>query len=196
MPTRRIVTFTRPFSLTGFQGRQPAGRYSVELDDSLMEGVTYAPYREMATMMRVDAEPSDGAGRQVAVIHPKELQRALAADAIPAFPPGFGEVLEQTAAGRSEEPGNRNHYSQPDRMTTEVRRLYLSVEHDAGVTDVCVGVMEFNCVGGVPLGGHAHVFLTMGSDGTVRCPVCKTIFYFDSRIPPLRAGLKSRVRMG
>lgn len=196
MPTRRIVTFTRPFSLTGFQGRQPAGRYSVEVDDSLMEGVTYAPYREMATMMRVDAEPSVGAGRQVVVIDPKELQRALAADAIPAFPAGFGEVIKHTATGRPEGPGDRNHHSQPDRMTSEIRRLHLSVEHDAGVTEVRVGVTEFNCIGGVPLREHAHVFLTMGSDGTVRCPVCKIIFHFDSSIPPLRAALKSRVRMG
>jgi hypothetical protein len=34
-------------------------------------------------------------------------------------------------------------------MTTELRRLYLSVEHDAGFTDVRIGVTEFNCVGGV-----------------------------------------------
>lgn len=49
-------------------------------------------------------------------------------------------------------------------MTTELRRLYLSVEHDAGITDVRIGVTEFNRVGGVPLQGHAHVFLPTGDD--------------------------------
>jgi hypothetical protein len=107
MPTRRIVTFTRPFSLAGFHNWQPAGRYSVEIDASLMEGVIYPPYREMATMVRVDAEPDDGAARQVAIIDPRELQRALAADAVPAFPPGFGEVVKHSATGRSEEPDDR-----------------------------------------------------------------------------------------
>lgn len=192
MPTRRIVTFTRPFSLAGLRGLQPAGRYAVEIDDSLMEGMTSAPYREMATMMRVDAESSDGTTGQVTIIDPKELQKALLADAVPPFPPGFGEVIKHSATRQPEEPGDGTHHS----LTAEVRRLYLSVEHEAGATDVRVGVMEFNCVGGVPLQEHAHVFLAMGHDRTVRCPVCKTVFHFDSTIPPLRAGLKSRVRMG
>lgn len=196
MPTRRIVTFTHPFSLAGFHGRQPAGRYSVEIDASLMEGVTYAPYREMATMVRVDAGPGDGAARQVAIIDPRELQKVIVADAVPAFPHGFGEVVKHSAAGRSEEPDDRITPSLPDLMTTELRRLHLSVEHDAGITDVRIGVTEFNCVGGVPLREHAHVFLAMGDDGTVRCPVCKTVFHFDSSIPPLRAGSKSRIAMG
>ena len=196
MPTRRIVTFARPFSLAGFHGSQPAGRYSVEIDDSLMEGMTYASYREMATMVRVDAERGDGAPGQVAVIDPKELQRALVADAVPDFPPGFGEVIEHSTTDRSGGLGDRNRHSHPDQMTTELRRLYLSVEHDAGITDVRIGVTEFNCVGGVPLREHAHVFLAMGDDGTVRCPVCKTVFHFDSSIPPLRAGSKSRIAMG
>ncbi len=102
MPTRRIVTFMRPFSLAGFYGWQPPGRYSVEIDDSLMEGMTYASYREMAIMVRVDAEGSDGARGQVAVIDPKELQKALVADAVPNFPPGFGEVIENSATDRRE----------------------------------------------------------------------------------------------
>ena len=81
-------------------------------------------------------------------------------------------------------------------MTTELRRLYLSVEHDAGLTEVRIGVTEFNCGGGVPLREHAHVFLAIADDGTVRCLVCKTIFHFDLSIPPLRAGSKSRITMG
>jgi uncharacterized Zn-finger protein len=55
-------------------------------------------------------------------------------------------------------------------MTTELRRLYLSVEHDAGITDVRIGVTEFNCVGGVPLREHAHVFLAIGDDGDRSLP--------------------------
>jgi uncharacterized Zn-finger protein len=196
MPTRRIVTFMRPFSLGGFHGWQPPGRYSVEVDASLMEGMTYASYREMATMVRVVTEGGDGAPGQVAVIDPKELQKALVADAVPNFPPGFGEVIEHSVADRSGGLGDRNRHSQPNQMTTEPRRLHLSVEHDAGITDVRIGVTEFNCVGGVPLREHAHVFLAMGDDGTARCPVCKTTFHFDSSIPPLRAGSKSRITMG
>lgn len=54
MTTRTIkttVTFKRPFSLSGFDGEQPAGTYSVETDEEL-EGVS--AYRQMATMMQIE----------------------------------------------------------------------------------------------------------------------------------------------
>lgn len=53
--TKSMVTFTRPFNLTGFDGEQPAGSYSVETDEELLEGVSFPAYRRMATMMQVDA---------------------------------------------------------------------------------------------------------------------------------------------
>ncbi|HEV8390977.1 MAG TPA: hypothetical protein VGQ35_14100 [Dongiaceae bacterium] len=80
--TKKTVTFTRPFSLSGFDGEQPAGSYSVETDEELLEGVSFPAYRRMATMMQLDAA-SRGAGGvlQVAVIDPQQLEAALAVDA-------------------------------------------------------------------------------------------------------------------
>jgi hypothetical protein len=80
--TKSMVTFTRPFSLTGFDGEQPAGSYSVETDEELLEGVSFPAYRRMATMMQLDVSSRGSAGvLQVAVINPDELAAALAADA-------------------------------------------------------------------------------------------------------------------
>lgn len=79
---KRTVTFQRPFSLSGFDGEQPAGTYSVETDEELLEGVSFPAYRRMATMMQI--EPSSlaqGGASQVAVIDPQQLEAALAVDA-------------------------------------------------------------------------------------------------------------------
>lgn len=80
--TKSKVTFTRPFDLNGFDGQQPAGCYSVETDEELLEGLSFPAYRRMATMMQLDAPSRGSAGLlQVAVINPDELVAALAADA-------------------------------------------------------------------------------------------------------------------
>jgi hypothetical protein len=80
--TKSTVTFTRPFSLSGFHGEQPAGCYSVETDEELLDGVSFPAYRRMATMMQLDASSRGSAGiLQVAVINPDELAAALATDA-------------------------------------------------------------------------------------------------------------------
>ena len=79
--TKSKVTFTRPFNLSGFDGEQPAGSYSVETDEELLEGVSFPAYRRMATMMQLDASSRGSAGiLQVAVINPDELTAALAVD--------------------------------------------------------------------------------------------------------------------
>jgi hypothetical protein len=78
---KTTVTFTRPFSLNGFDGQQPAGSYSVETDEELLDGVSFPAYRRMATMMQLSENV--GGFLQVAVIDPVQLATALAADAVP-----------------------------------------------------------------------------------------------------------------
>ncbi|MGH6894666.1 MAG: hypothetical protein ACREEP_20660 [Dongiaceae bacterium] len=80
--TKTTVTFTRPFSLSGFDGEQPAGSYSVETDEELLDGVSFPAYRRMATMMQLEGESGRKSGiMQIAVIDPRHLAAALAADA-------------------------------------------------------------------------------------------------------------------
>jgi hypothetical protein len=78
------VTFRRPFELTGLDGMQPAGRYTVETDEELLPTVSHSAYRRVATWFRLPALAADGlsaGGRfQVAAVNPIELEAALARD--------------------------------------------------------------------------------------------------------------------
>lgn len=81
MPTRTLkktVTFKRPFSLPGVGKELPAGAYSVETDEELLEGVSFPVYRRIATLIHLHAH----AGlTQTLTIDPMELDTAMARDA-------------------------------------------------------------------------------------------------------------------
>lgn len=79
--TKSIVTFTRPFRLGAFGEQLPAGRYPIETDEELLEGVSFPAYRRTATMMQLIADPLHSSVTEVAVVDPQELEEALAADA-------------------------------------------------------------------------------------------------------------------
>jgi len=95
-----IVTFHRPFVLTGIDGVQPAGRYTVETDEELLPTMTSTTYyRRLVTWFRLpalspDARPAPGS-TQAAPINPIELSAALARDATPGW--------EIAVAGRLED---------------------------------------------------------------------------------------------
>ena len=47
--TREILTFNRPFSLSAVDAVQPAGTYAVDVDEELIEGLSFLAYRRVAT---------------------------------------------------------------------------------------------------------------------------------------------------
>ena len=79
--TKSTVTFVRPFRLGAFGEQLPAGRYPIETDEELLEGVSFPAYRRTATMMQLIADPLHPNATEVAVVDPQELEEALAADA-------------------------------------------------------------------------------------------------------------------
>jgi hypothetical protein len=94
--TKKTVTFRRPFNLSGFDGEQPAGSYSVETDEELLEDLSFPAYRRMATMMQLETGAGAAGGiRQVAVIDPTELEAALAVDS------AHSETYDEFAAWRA-----------------------------------------------------------------------------------------------
>ena len=93
------VTFRRPFILTGIDGVQPPGRYTVETDEELLPTMTSTAYRRLVTWFRLpalppDARPASGSTQAVPV-DPIELSAALARDATPGW--------EVAVAGRLED---------------------------------------------------------------------------------------------
>ena len=76
--TYRQVTFRRPFHLTGLDGRQPAGTYTVETEEALLETYPTVAYRRTATLMHVATSPGIVQGLPIS---PDDLDLALARDA-------------------------------------------------------------------------------------------------------------------
>lgn len=74
--TASSVTFTRPFTLKGVEGRHPAGVYEVETEEEIIETLHRTVYIRVATLLTIR---STGMTRTVTV-DPKLLEAALAED--------------------------------------------------------------------------------------------------------------------
>ena len=79
--SRRTVTFARPFSLRGIDGIQPAGTYTVETDEELLEGLSFPAYRRVATTIFLPSRPGDLVSGQLVTLDPVELEAAEQRDA-------------------------------------------------------------------------------------------------------------------
>src|SRR3546814_11448373 len=51
--SQKTVTFKRPFVLAGLDEVLPAGDYSVETEEELVDGISYAAYRRTETVLRL-----------------------------------------------------------------------------------------------------------------------------------------------
>jgi hypothetical protein len=80
--SHKTVTFTRPFSLSAMDEIQPAGTYTVETDEELLQGVSFPAYRRLATLIFLPSRPGNAFLEQVVNIDPLELQAAQERDAI------------------------------------------------------------------------------------------------------------------
>jgi uncharacterized Zn-finger protein len=75
--------------------------------------------------------------------------------------------------------------SSPPPVTTasvEFGQRLSKFRNDRGVTENCIGVREFKCIGMSPPQDHPHVYINMGEAGTILCPYCATRFRFDPRL--------------
>ena len=77
---RETVTFRRPFHIRGIERILPAGAYEVVTDEETIEGLTFAAYRRVATMITVPAEGPRGTIEMLS-IGSVDLANAQAADA-------------------------------------------------------------------------------------------------------------------
>ena len=80
----KTVTFRRPFVLGGFDEVLPAGAYSVETDEELLEGISFPAYRRVSTLIRLHAKSGHPGLTRALTIDPNELDAALTRDQGPA----------------------------------------------------------------------------------------------------------------
>ena len=74
--TSRRVTFVHPFSLQGMGATQPAGTYTVETDEELLQGFSIEAYRRVATTIRLPSPSGQTRLDRVVPIDPLELDAA------------------------------------------------------------------------------------------------------------------------
>ena len=75
--SEKTVTFRRPFVVGGFDEVLPAGAYSVETDEELLEGISFAAYRRTSTLIHLHAKPSRPGLTWILSVDPNELDAAL-----------------------------------------------------------------------------------------------------------------------
>jgi hypothetical protein len=78
---REIVTFKHPFQIRGVDRLLPAGAYEVITDEEVIEGLSFASYRRVATMIMVPAAASRGSTMEMISIGSVDLSDAQRIDA-------------------------------------------------------------------------------------------------------------------
>lgn len=66
---REIVSFKHPFQLRGVDRLLPAGAYAYEVitDEEMIEGLSFASFRRVATMIMVPAAKSRGSMEMISI---------------------------------------------------------------------------------------------------------------------------------
>jgi hypothetical protein len=79
MPTRttsKTVTFARPFLLKGVDRTLPAGDYKGVTDEELVDGLSFAVYRRISTMIFVPAQSHRSSSTEMVTVDPDDLLAA------------------------------------------------------------------------------------------------------------------------
>jgi hypothetical protein len=79
--SRKTVTFTRPFSVSGIDEMQLPGTYVVETDEELLPDLSFPAYRRVATLIWLRSRPGHAITEQMVDIDPLELEAAQERDA-------------------------------------------------------------------------------------------------------------------
>jgi hypothetical protein len=74
--TRETISFDHPFSLYAVDGVQPAGAYIVEIDEELLEGLSFLAYRRVATTIYLPLRYGGPGSVQAVRVDPGELDAA------------------------------------------------------------------------------------------------------------------------
>jgi hypothetical protein len=74
--TRETVTFDHPFSLYAVDGLQPPGTYEIDIDEDLIEGLSFLAYRRVATTIYLPLRNGGPGSVQAVRVDPRELDVA------------------------------------------------------------------------------------------------------------------------
>lgn len=75
--TTQTITFRRSFFVIGIDEYRPAGTYTVETDEELIEGLTFSAYRRTSARISLPPTPSRPGIAETLTIDPDEIDAAL-----------------------------------------------------------------------------------------------------------------------
>ncbi|QHO75562.1 hypothetical protein ACH79_25900 [Bradyrhizobium sp. CCBAU 051011] len=78
---RETVTFKHPFRIKGIDRLLPPGAYEVITDEEMIEGLSFASFRRVATVITVPAAPPRTSTMEMISISPVDLADAQRIDA-------------------------------------------------------------------------------------------------------------------
>lgn len=78
---RETITFQRPFRIRGIDRLLPPGAYVVITDEEMIEGLSFASFRRVATMIMVPASPPRSSAMEMISIGSVDLADAQRIDA-------------------------------------------------------------------------------------------------------------------
>ena len=78
---RETITFNHPFRIKGIDRLLPAGAYVVITDEEMIEGLSFASFRRVATMIMVAAAPPRSSTMEMISIGSVDLSDAQRIDA-------------------------------------------------------------------------------------------------------------------
>jgi hypothetical protein len=78
---RETITFQHPFRIRGVDRLLPRGAYEVVTDEEMIEGLSFAAFRRIATMIMVPAAPPRSSTMEVISIGSVDLSDAQRIDA-------------------------------------------------------------------------------------------------------------------
>ena len=78
--TRSTVTFSSPFTLSGYPGDLPAGDYEVLVEEELLQGLSFEAYPRTATYLTVRGRGSHAGRSELRTISDSALKEAQGRD--------------------------------------------------------------------------------------------------------------------
>lgn len=80
--TRSTITFSNPFTLSGYTGDLPAGDYEVLVEEELLQGLSFEAYRRSATYLTVRGKGARAGRSEMRVTTESDLKEALRRDKV------------------------------------------------------------------------------------------------------------------
>lgn len=121
--SEKTVTFRSPFVLGEVDEELPAGAYSVETDEELLEGISFPVYRRVLTLIHLHPRPGHPGVTKTLTIDPDDLDAALKRDQAP----------NDIVVGRKTHPETPAKATKP--RQEEVDRQAVDRAEDEGMID-------------------------------------------------------------